>query len=625
MTGGGGALFAQQDLEDLAKQSQRIVVGTVQSFQSCTADVAGGVSTSVVIDVAEHLKGDGSQSHVTVEVPGGRFGTLVSAVGTSPEFNAGEQVVVFLESAEEGSYQLASGSQGKYTVADGEVAGLTLPSFEERVRQAAAGALPASEDPLVSSAGEGEAAYVLTGAFWDVSDIPVEYFLNTDENKPAQLTVGNVQTAWTNAFNTWENDAGSDIDFTFAGETDRDSGADGCVGPPADGNNDLTWGIAGAHNSAVLAVTYGCFFLSGEMIDSDIEFDADAAHFLNDWRTDGTGSCGSGIVDLEAVTLHELGHFIGLTHPSANGCPPSMCPVLNSSYVGVQRNLCTDDRNGVAALYPASGPTSTPTNTNTPGPTNTPTFTRTPTPTRTPTHTPLPPTSTNTPAPPTNTPTHTNTPVVPPTNTPTYTNTPVVPPTHTPTYTNTPVVPATNTPTAAITATHTPDQQPTATPTSAVTATNTPDQQPTNTPTISSSATSTAVIPTATVTPTASQPTNTPTVTATATEAAPTSTPESTNTFTPTRTATPTPSALAGDANCDRRVNSLDALAVLQKSAGLIAGVGCSVAADVNLDGSIGALDAALILQYTAGLVDGLPVGALHAPEPVHGLFRSLW
>lgn len=66
--------------------------------------------------------------------------------------------------------------------------------------------------------------------------------------------------------------------------------------------------------------------------------------------------------------------------------------------------------------------------------------------------------------------------------------------------------------------------------------------------------------------------------------------------------------ALAGDANCDGSVNSIDAALVLQYGAGLLAELPCQDNADVNGDGVYNSIDAALILQYVAGLLPSLPV-----------------
>jgi hypothetical protein len=59
--------------------------------------------------------------------------------------------------------------------------------------------------------------------------------------------------------------------------------------------------------------------------------------------------------------------------------------------------------------------------------------------------------------------------------------------------------------------------------------------------------------------------------------------------------------------NCRGGVSSIDALLVLQLSAGLLSSLACQELADVNGDGTVNAIDAALILQYDAGLLDSLP------------------
>lgn len=149
--------------------------------------------------------------------------------------------------------------------------------------------------------------------------------------------------------------------------------------------------------------------------------------------------------------------------------------------------------------------------------------------------------------------------------------------------------------------TPTPTQTPTATGTPLPTATAMPATETTTvtaTPTITATATETATIVAPTDTPTVVVPTDTPTWTNTLTF---TRTPART----PTRT--PTPSQTRGDANCDGRRNALDALAILQYTAGLLDDLACEDGADVNGDGRANALDAALVLQFVAGLIDELP------------------
>jgi photosystem II stability/assembly factor-like uncharacterized protein len=67
--------------------------------------------------------------------------------------------------------------------------------------------------------------------------------------------------------------------------------------------------------------------------------------------------------------------------------------------------------------------------------------------------------------------------------------------------------------------------------------------------------------------------------------------------------------AIAGDANCDGVINSIDALVVLRVVAGLPVTAGCLDAADVNCSGSLTATDSLSILRYVAGLPVSPPDG----------------
>ena len=62
-----------------------------------------------------------------------------------------------------------------------------------------------------------------------------------------------------------------------------------------------------------------------------------------------------------------------------------------------------------------------------------------------------------------------------------------------------------------------------------------------------------------------------------------------------------------GDALCDDRMDSIDALVILHYSAGLLSPLPCAERGDVNDDGFVDAFDASLILQHVAGLLPALP------------------
>ena len=71
-----------------------------------------------------------------------------------------------------------------------------------------------------------------------------------------------------------------------------------------------------------------------------------------------------------------------------------------------------------------------------------------------------------------------------------------------------------------------------------------------------------------------------------------------------------------GDANCDGRIDSLDALAVLQFDAGLLDTLKHLPGGDPNEDGEVNSTDALLILQFVAGFIpDRSPLTCLVVDE----------
>ena len=107
-------------LEDLAARSQSIVQGVVRGSRAFWSPNGKLILTSTTLEVTESLKG---QSARTVEVTtvGGKIGDTVLHVSGMPAFLPGESTIVFVERAN-GYLTVLGMSQGKFTVANGEVA-----------------------------------------------------------------------------------------------------------------------------------------------------------------------------------------------------------------------------------------------------------------------------------------------------------------------------------------------------------------------------------------------------------------------------------------------------------------------------------------------------------------------
>ncbi len=187
------------------------------------------------------------------------------------------------------------------------------------------------------------------------------------------FSAGDVRTSLTNAFSTWDDvETASGLSFDYkadlAGNYDVFDGPNDSAGPPwFDGysatlDQNADWRYAniviggwlpesyfGSPN--VLAVTWSGKLSGGgsrkPTWHSEIYFN-DAWNWTDDGAAadiDLANGLVNGLIDLETVALHELGHAIGLGHE--NDVPS----IMASYYNGTQRSLLDDDIAGLTALY----------------------------------------------------------------------------------------------------------------------------------------------------------------------------------------------------------------------------------------------------------------------------------
>jgi len=103
------------DLEQLTRQSDVVVHGTVKGKESRWSGDGRRILTDVQIEVRESFKGPPART-VTVQQPGGVVGDIGQRVDGLATFDVGEEVVVFLERWGTQRFQVTAAAQGKFRV-----------------------------------------------------------------------------------------------------------------------------------------------------------------------------------------------------------------------------------------------------------------------------------------------------------------------------------------------------------------------------------------------------------------------------------------------------------------------------------------------------------------------------
>ena len=163
---------------------------------------------------------------------------------------------------------------------------------------------------------------------WTLPDNPPVFYVNP--NAPDNI---DEVTLVRQGFDTWENDPGSSMDWSYGGTT--------TIGVTAnDGTNVVYWADTPDPADTFLARSTTFYSTAtGNAVDTNIQFNNDY-----NW-VDGAAS---GAFDTVSVAIHESGHSLGLDHA------PDDAAIMYFSIRGgaVKRMLSLGDRGGVAALYP---------------------------------------------------------------------------------------------------------------------------------------------------------------------------------------------------------------------------------------------------------------------------------
>jgi len=170
---------------------------------------------------------------------------------------------------------------------------------------------------------------------WDTTKGPVKVGLSS--SGPSYLPVSAVQNALQRAMNSWQSISGQSLAFQYQGSSSTIKANN------LDDVNSIIWVKHGwAYSKYTLAVTRYSYYIDDapHIVDSDILLNAQYFKWGANLQTN------EGVIDVQEVLLHELGHMVGFAHSSY--LHAVMFPYLPQQ---VDHTLSRDEIAGFRFLY----------------------------------------------------------------------------------------------------------------------------------------------------------------------------------------------------------------------------------------------------------------------------------
>ena len=385
--------------EQLITSSRIILLGNVQSVKSQWDPLHQNIFTYVKVDVLKVLKGRLRGNNIVFKELGGEIGEDATMIFGAPRYEAGQRLLLFLNTSTEGTLRVAHLFQGKFDVLEDVARGSTR--VERKYDQEAIHLLAAQQSGEITNSASLDqftkkirrtlSEQAAAASFYEqkykstpIVEIPPEY---TDEPKP---TSGNISPDFTflnGGFRWFEPDSGQAVFYRV-----NPSGA-----PTGDGVSEVNTAMAawtnvgtssitlfiggftsarGFRNDGVSAISYndplnqmddpvncsgvlaiGGFtrtssqttFVNGRVFRRILEGDVVFNRFFECFLGDPT--------NLAEVACHELGHTIGFGHSTLTSAAPGTDPTMRAFAYGNGRGarLGMDDVNGATFVYPLGG------------------------------------------------------------------------------------------------------------------------------------------------------------------------------------------------------------------------------------------------------------------------------
>ena len=134
----------------LAASSRVIVVGEVISVKSQWGAENQNIYTYVKVHVSRAIKGELKSDQIVFKQLGGRVGEASTVIFGAPTYQAGQRVLLFLDTAANGTLRVAHLFQGKYDIVDDQSSGKTL--VERKIDRDSVNLLGPEESPDITNA-----------------------------------------------------------------------------------------------------------------------------------------------------------------------------------------------------------------------------------------------------------------------------------------------------------------------------------------------------------------------------------------------------------------------------------------------------------------------------------------
>jgi len=202
-----------------------------------------------------------------------------------------------------------------------------------------------------SGKGSIEGEYKLTRYHWADTSIPVTYVVNLG-GLPDTFLVG-IQAA----FQTWEDDPLSYMDFTYGGTTGIGISS---LANQMDGYNVVGWANISAQYPNAIAVTIFWYNVATKhLAEVDVAMNSDPyfAWWQNDagnevWDSDKISDAYD--VDVQNIMTHEAGHWLVLGDLYASYNTDKTMYGYSGEFELMKRSLTSGDSAGIQKIYPGS-------------------------------------------------------------------------------------------------------------------------------------------------------------------------------------------------------------------------------------------------------------------------------